>query len=230
MSEDPLIRSAAAQALGLIDPPSNDKTHYEALGRFLAAFANVEGILHVVARKLSGLSEEKARIVFASMRLSDVTDRIRNFIQLDRADKSKTTEETFADIEACLDQLRHIAIRRHNLVHRGATYFAGTFISSNSMIAKTLAGIESETILEKTLKDMHLDCGTIFLRLSYVVDATPRNDRWLNALRQRLWLYKPPPANNETPPPHEVSGSQKRQPRASRGSRTREAMKKHQTT
>jgi hypothetical protein len=65
MSEDdPLVTDAAAQALGLINPPSNDKTHYEALGRFLASFANAEGVLHVIARKLSGLSDEKARILF----------------------------------------------------------------------------------------------------------------------------------------------------------------------
>src|SRR5580704_12269480 len=114
MSEDdPLVRRATAQALGLINPPSNDRTHYEALGRFLASFANTEGILHAVARKLSGLSDEKARIVFAGMRLTDVTDRIRNFMQLDKANKSKQLE-TFADIEECLLQLNHISGRRHN--------------------------------------------------------------------------------------------------------------------
>jgi hypothetical protein len=155
MSEDdPLVRRATAQALGLINPPSNDKTHYEALGRFLASFANTEGILHAIARKLSGLSDEKARIVFAGMRLTDVTDRIRNFMQLDKATKQL---ETFADIEECLIQLNHISARRHNIVHRGATYFGGAFISCNSMIAKTLAAIENEIITEKTLSDMTLD-------------------------------------------------------------------------
>ena len=60
MSEDILIKHAAAQALGLIAPPSTDKTHYEALGRFLSSFASAEGAVHLVARKLTGLSDEKA--------------------------------------------------------------------------------------------------------------------------------------------------------------------------
>jgi hypothetical protein len=67
MSDKPLNWSAAAEDLGLYDPPSDDKTHYEALGRFLASFANAEGAVHATARKLSGLGDEKARILFGGM-------------------------------------------------------------------------------------------------------------------------------------------------------------------
>ena len=61
-----LLEDGLKRALGLAK--GSDKTHYEALGRFVASFANVEGIVHVLARKVSGLSDEKARILFGGMR------------------------------------------------------------------------------------------------------------------------------------------------------------------
>jgi hypothetical protein len=228
MSDDPLAKNAAAIALGLIAPLSNDKTHFEALGRFLSAFANAEGASHVIARKLSGLSDEKARLVFGGMRLTDITDRIRAFLQLEGVGNSSFSPEVLKDIEACLDQLGNISGRRHNLVHRGATYFGGALISGNSMIAKTIANAETETIAEQTLNEMQHDCGAIFLRLIYIAYEDPQNASWLNALRLRPWHYKPPPPNNKNQRLPKDSESPQRPPPASRASRRREAMKKHQ--
>jgi hypothetical protein len=212
---DPPIHHGIARTLGLTDPPSTDKTHYEALGRFIASFANVEGVLHVIARKLSGLNDDKARLVFGGMRLTDIIDRIRSFLHLDQADGK--SDETFHDIEACLEQLGHISSRRHNIVHRGATYFEGTFIVTNSMIAKTLAGIESELVSERTLKDMALDCDVIFLRLVAISNLmSPRDDNWIATLRNRAWLYKPPPPKPQNPKRRGNPESPKPPPGASR--------------
>ena len=41
------------------------------------------------------------------MRLTDITDRIRNFMHLDKT--SGKSDETFADIESCLEQLGHFS-------------------------------------------------------------------------------------------------------------------------
>jgi hypothetical protein len=224
MSEDILVKHAAAQALGLITSPSNDRTHYEAFGRFLSSFASAEGAIHIIARKLTGLSDDRARIIFAGFRLADLIERIRGLIKLERNEQSK--DEALTDIEECIEQLSHISTRRHNLVHRGVTYFAGTLISGNALIAKTLAAIEVEAISEEALIDMQLDCGAIFLRLTYAADLRSADQEWLNALRLRPWRYKPPPQNSKNPKRREGSQSQKLQPRASRASRRREAMKK----
>jgi hypothetical protein len=226
MSDDILVKHAAAQALGLIAPPSTDKAHYEALGRFLSSFASAEGAVHLIARKLTGLSDEKARIIFAGFRLSDLLERIRGLIQLER--KNKPKDETLTDIEECIEQLMHISTRRHNLVHRGVTFFAGTLISGNALIAKTLASIEMESISEEALIDMHLDCGVIFMRLSYIADSKTSDETWRRALRLRPWRYKPPPPNSKNPPHRGGAQLLKRQPRASRASRRREAMKKRE--
>lgn len=226
MSEDILVKHAAAQALGLIAPPATDKAHYEALGRFLSSFASAEGAVHLVARKLTGLSDEKARILFAGFRLSDLLERIRGLIQLERT--SKPEDETLTDIEECVEQLLQISTRRHNLVHRGVTYFAGTLISGNALIAKTLASIETEAISEETLTDMQLDCGAIFMRLSYIADPRTSDETWRRALRLRPWRYEPPPPNSRNRNPRGGSPSPKRQPHTSRASRRRDAMKKRE--
>jgi hypothetical protein len=46
----------------------------ETVGRFIAAFANTKTVVHMVARSLLGVTGEKARVIFANMRLSDVID------------------------------------------------------------------------------------------------------------------------------------------------------------
>jgi hypothetical protein len=227
MSDDPLAKFATARLLGLIT--TNDKTHYEALGRFIASYASAEGAAHAVARKLSGLSDEKARLVFVNMRLADLIDRIRSIIEFELNRTSVFPTENLKDVGVCLDQLHHITTRRHKLVHRGATYFSGALISSNAMIAKTLASSEMETIAQKTLDNMQLDCGAIFLRLIYIAQDDRKNDSFLQELRQRPWRYKPPPPKNKNLRRRKDSGSPLPQPRASRASRRREAMKKRET-
>jgi hypothetical protein len=230
MSDDPLAKNAAAQALGLIKPVSNDQTHYEALGRFLAAFANAEGASHVLVRKLSGLTDEKARLLFSGMRLADIAERIRGLVQTERvAEKSNFSEANLADIENCLDQIGHISRTRHNLVHRGASYFSGAFISANSMIAKTITSIETEIVEEHTLNQMQADCGAIFLRFVYIAADNPQDAVWLNVLRQRPWSYKPMAPNSRNQKRQKDSKVQKRKPRLSRASRRREAMQKHRS-
>ncbi|MHC2538331.1 hypothetical protein [Bradyrhizobium diazoefficiens] len=229
MSDDSLVRNAAAQALGLIEPVSSDKTHYEALGRFLAAFANAEGASHVLARKLSGLSDEKARLLFSGMRLSDIVERIRGLVHAERIAKIGLPDEILTDIENCLDQLGQISSRRHNLVHRGATYFSGALISANSMIAKTIASIETDIIEEKTLNDMQLDCGAIFLRFVYIAKDDSQDSEWLSALRLRSWHYKPSSKNKNPKRPSEPT-ARSQQSHASRASRRREAMQKDRSS
>jgi len=215
MSEVPIPPLSAAEVLGLTTP--RDNAHYEALGRFIAAFASAESILHVIARKLSGLSEERARVIFGGLRLSDVTDRIRHFLNLDKGAADETTLADISDIEACLDQLGQIATRRHNIVHRGATYFGGAFIVSNSMIAKTIASIETEIVSETALREMAQDCSRIFLRLILISGLTIKNDYWQTLLRQQPWLYKPPPPKPQNPKRRGTPESRKPPPDASQG-------------
>jgi len=53
-----------------VPPIESDTSHYEAVGRFVTTFATAEAAVHMLARKLSGLSDAKARIIFGGMRLT----------------------------------------------------------------------------------------------------------------------------------------------------------------
>jgi hypothetical protein len=91
--------------LGIVNPYKIPETETEAeyLNRSGAllhpthrpkrAFMNFE-------RFLSKLSEEKARVIFAGMRLGDLADRIRAMARADKIDPTVQTE-----IDTCLTQL-----------------------------------------------------------------------------------------------------------------------------
>jgi hypothetical protein len=98
--------------LGPLAPPPIDEetSHCEALGRFITAYATAEAAVHILARKLSGLSDEKARAIFARMGMEDVMERARAMMRAD-----KTERKIFADVDACFVQLKLIAKCRHKL-------------------------------------------------------------------------------------------------------------------
>src|SRR5690348_5317017 len=80
--------------------PEEEAAYFESLGRLVAAYAAAEASVHQLVRKLSSLSEEKARIIFAGMRLGDLSERIRGIIRL-YPDIIENSDE----VEPCLVQL-----------------------------------------------------------------------------------------------------------------------------
>jgi hypothetical protein len=70
--ESPFKRILTEALLG-----RGEDVSFEALGRFVTAYATAESGVHILARTLSGLADEKARIVFGGMRLTDAIDCIR---------------------------------------------------------------------------------------------------------------------------------------------------------
>lgn len=187
--------------------PYTDKTTYEALRYFIATFASAESAVHLIARKISGLSDERARIIYGGMRLSDITDRVRQFINMDDMEP-----ELRSEIDSCLTQLAHISAKRHNLVHRGATYFQGKLISTNSLTARSLHAIEVEHFDEGMLNDMAADCRSIFLRLVAITDQKGSDQKLIADLKARPWLYKHDPPKTPRQRRRKDRGSRKRQP------------------
>jgi len=110
-----------------------DTPHYEAIGRFVTTFATAEASVHVLARYLSGLSDEKARIIFGGMRLPDISDIIR---QIGKIDNLAT--EVWEAIDNCLTQVGLIAKRRHIIVHRSSYFFDGKVVATNVFTSNEL--------------------------------------------------------------------------------------------
>jgi hypothetical protein len=158
---------------------------YTAVGQFITAFASAEAAVHLIARWLTGLSDEKARAIFNGMRLTDLTDRVRAMMRIDNLDPKITSE-----IEACLVQLDVITDERHKLVHRSTSYVEGKLLVTNSLTAKSKTAILFDHFDEMQISAMYGDCLVICLRLAKFFG--PKESEFdLSAVLHRPWRYKP---------------------------------------
>jgi len=190
------LRMGLLDNLGTQFPPiKSDTPHYEAIGRFVTSFAGAEASVHLLARKLSGLSDSKARIIFGGTRLSDLANIVRQVVKVDGL-----SHDTSSEIESCLTQLGLISKKRHNLVHRSTTFFDGKLFVTNLYTSKSAASFEHEVFDVPELSDMQSDCIHIYLRLhriampeSETARAVIQEREFCDELLRRPWRYKPRP-------------------------------------
>jgi hypothetical protein len=174
-----------ANPFGLI-MKREDEAENAQLGRFVTAFTNAKTAVHMLARKLSGMPDAKARLVFGGMRLGDLTDRIRAMMRLDNVEA-----KAYAEVDACLSQLNLIAKRRHRLLHRASTYFAGEFVVTDVMTARSIANVEVDRIVYNDFSAMYSDCLAIFGRLSHAANPANEPEPDVRALYYQPWRYIP---------------------------------------
>jgi hypothetical protein len=161
--------------------------YFAELGRMIAAYASAEAGVHFLARYLSGLPDAKARAVFGGMRLPDLAERIRRMMRVD-----KIPDNIYQDVDACLVQLGAIANQRHKLVHRNVESSEAYLSVSNSLTAKSLAGIEADVFSYLDLESVKLDCIAIFQRFLAIVSPDILGQDAINAFVRAPWRYKPP--------------------------------------
>jgi hypothetical protein len=174
----------------LLRRSSDEDAHYSALGRFISAYALAEAAVHVIVRHFSRLSEKRARIIFAGMRLSELAERARAL--------TLSQPQVYATVDSCLAQLKLIGAERHLLVHRQVDYeFQKGLSITNRLTAKHLREAETDMLDIKQLEAMKLDCLAIFLQLSVVtgqIDLAPVREMSLisayAAWRQKLPLRR----------------------------------------
>jgi hypothetical protein len=176
----------------------SDTPHYEAIGRFVTSFATAEAAVHMLARKLSLLPDVKARIIFGGMRLPDLAEIVRQMARLDAL-----PEDQYQEIDGCLTQLKNIATKRHNLVHRTSNVFDGKLMVANIMTSKVINASQTEVLEVEEMSNMQSDCGRIYLRLSHIAKPTKSklDEDLYNAVRIVPWRYKhvPPKTPNLKP-------------------------------
>jgi hypothetical protein len=193
-----------AKLEGLLGEPEkpHEPEYFEWLGRFVTSYAKAEAAVHVLARKLSGLDDLRARVVFGGMRLGDLTDRARQMFRMDlqpdifaAGDRRPRSQVDYDYMDVTLTHLDKIAAIRHELVHRMVTYIEHSLVVSNSFTAKSYASAQSRSVSLGDLKAMEDDCGKIFLRLFLVTDRTALTGALDAAQIETLvslpWRYKP---------------------------------------
>lgn len=171
---------------------------YALMGRFMAEYARAEAYVHYLARCRSGLDDNIARVVFAGMRLGDLTERLRGLMRL-----SEKEPNEFTDLDSCLTQLNIIGKIRHNLAHRYVTVFQQLISASNVYTSKSIHPHEEDVYSLIQLEDMIADCKRIRDRILRHTDREARrkeqiNPTWLPELFAP-WRYTPLPPDAPRP-------------------------------
>ena len=131
---------------------------YAALGRFITAYALAEAGVHIAARYFSGLSEKNARVIFAGMRLGDLSERLR---------KLTLNTSHFSSVDELLLQLDVIGTERDKLVHRLVEYDPKHGLTvTNKLTVKSLENVEIHNFSIDELEAMKEDCTRIYFRLT----------------------------------------------------------------
>jgi len=212
MSSNPL--SYASPLLNLLNQsPPEDEPYFAALGRFITSYATAEAGVHMHARTLSRLTDEKARIIFSGMRLGDLSERVRGLMRV-----TKSSPKTYTETDTCLTQLDIIARQRNKLVHNLVSYKNQVIFTTNAVTAKSLQSAESNLFTLVDLSNMNADCVAISFRLSHI--RTPKKlrkatEKDLLLWAQKPWRYKPALPNIQKKRPQKAPGLQKPRPDAS---------------
>jgi len=169
-------------------PPPSEKDYYATIGEFIVSYAQAECLVNQLGRKLSGLKEDKARILFAGMRFGDMKSRILAMLRI-----SKRTQKTKKEIEVCLQHLDVIGLERDKMCHRSFAYEAWSVRITNQLTAKSMLEYEQDLFSLGDLLAMQLDCLKITIRISHVINPALRreaNKRFLHQIHGP-WTYTP---------------------------------------
>jgi hypothetical protein len=198
----------------LAGTPKEELECYAAFGRFIAAYALAEAGVHIAARQFSGLPEDKARVIFGGMRLTDLAEKVR-----------KLTARTpqFEEADVLLTQLDVISKERDKFVHRLVEYDSKDgFKVTNRLTVKAVENVDLRTFKIAEIKMMELDCKAIFFRfgiLSNQLEETRLAGTEVTLMGlYASWRYTRPQQVHEVKPRPANRQSRKRQRRASRAS------------
>jgi hypothetical protein len=200
----PWLEANFAQYVG----KTNADKCFAAFGRFIAAYALAEAGFHVAARHFSGVSDDKARIIFSGMRLLDLVGRLRDLVIGTSAAPLIDELKTQIDI---------IGTERDQFVHRIVAVQRGGLKVTNHLTAKSVSSVKPKIFSLSELEAMTRDCLAIFARLRVLSDHS--GDLRLHG----PWRYIRPsqgrPKNHKIRN-HGVPKESPRQRRSSRASRS----------
>lgn len=189
------IRSGHAEGfkefLEAFNPDKEDEPYYAAIGRLIVQYAACEGAVQMLARRLSKLDDNKARVIFAGMRTRDIIERI-HAMWLWKKRSAKATQT----LKECLIQYEEIGKSRDKIAHRFSNYNFGKIWNTNILTAKKLVNAERDSFSLADLKNMYSDCLKIYLLLEGTQNRRSKESRAADRLALRMlkhaWRYKPP--------------------------------------
>ena len=173
------------------------RAYYEALGRFVQMFAEVEKLIAQTLWAYAGTKAEVAKIVFAGTQSDTAAGYIKAV-----AKATNTNDETLADLENVLQQFGIIRSIRNDILHYGANFIAeGRGLVSNAWKAKaepTEFPISADALLmERDLRKIIAHFG--YRHLGRARPKSAFGHKILDDTLHSPWQYKhPSPLKSET--------------------------------
>jgi hypothetical protein len=132
-----------------------------ALGLLVSNYAKVETLLQVYARRLLGMDDARARIVFAGVRVCDLLTRIRGLQTVSQVDAA-----TVVEYETLEKQIRRISEARHLLVHNGVSITEDdSVLSHKGLVSRAVDTFQEQYFTVEALTAIANDLGCIAVRL-----------------------------------------------------------------
>jgi hypothetical protein len=188
------------------------QAYYEALGRFVQIFAEVEKLVWQTLVHYVGTSHEVAKIVLTAGKVDQCAKYIKQVAAAVNVPKEKRD-----DLELVLQQLGILNGVRDSILHYGATAIAeGRGTVSNAWKAK--AEPTEFPISDTALAEMADDARQIIAHLAYRHLGRPwpraaSNIAFLEEVLQRPWQYKYPSQLNSQTKKAETQQARKRGPK-----------------
>jgi hypothetical protein len=199
--------------------------YYEALGRFVVAFTEVECTLQQVLWRLSKVNSPVAQAVFSGVRADEASNKITRIGEAENWSEERRTEwKVIADRTGILRTLRN------DILHYGTDWqLEGGWIMTNRGYVHTRQKVKYTPVTPEILEDATADLKKLSMHLFHFLfrdDMTPKGLASLDPTLQRAWRYIPPPPVGR---PQTTPGSgqaRSRQPRPSAASRRKAALQK----
>lgn len=190
--------------------------YYQALGRFVAEFTEIEGGMQMALWHFTHVKVPVAQAVFSGVRADDAANKITRI-----ADAENWSEEIRAEWQVIATRLGILRTLRNEILHYGAEWeIEGEWVITNRNFVHKPEKIVNTPVSPKILEDATADLQLLSLRLFHFIFAPDASSSGLLAIKKKTldqpWRYTPP---LRTRPPDKTSKKSARPPRQRRPSR-----------
>lgn len=162
--------------------------YYLALGKFITAFADTEGLVFAILTREARVYPPAAQALFSGVRARGAMDLIARLSEAKGRPLNDLTKSAFRHLSA-------INTARDQLAHWGIQRFGEYLETSNSMRAHTDAALKTYRVSPETVNTMTFDLTTIKSILSLMTLSVQEDDPQYQALASFVavpWRYTPP--------------------------------------
>jgi hypothetical protein len=180
------------RASGMSDTSDATAAFFQALGRFLTRFSEIEALMQTTLWSLAGVPQPTAQAVFSGVR----TEGAMQFINRIAAAEEWNTYRR-EELQYVFTQLGLINKLRNNILHYGAEQEGpDAWVVTNKQFVHVPENVSRTIISPTTLEHARHDLDKVETHLTYLLLATshiPGPDRdQIESVLQRPWRYKPP--------------------------------------